>query len=208
MVQQLAYLKETASQTAGPYVHIGLIPAMAGFDIFEKNFTNVLVGPNTKGERITLEGRVLDGTGTPLRDVLLEIWQANAAGRYNHPADRSHGTIDEDFRGWGRAGSDFETGLISFETVKPGATIDKTGRKCAPHVNVWIVARGINIGLNTRLYFSDEAAANAADPVLNLIEQPVRRSTLIARHGERAGKVVYDFTINLQGPDETVFFDV
>ena len=208
MVQQLAYLKETASQTAGPYVHIGLIPAMAGFDIFEKNFTNVLVGPKTKGERITLEGRVLDGTGTPLRDVLLEIWQANAAGRYNHPADRSDGTIDEDFRGWGRAGSDFETGLITFETVKPGATIDKAGRKCAPHVNVWIVARGINIGLNTRLYFSDEGAANAADPVLNLIEQPVRRSTLIARRGERAGKVVYDFTINLQGPDETVFFDI
>jgi protocatechuate 3,4-dioxygenase alpha subunit len=208
MVQQLTYLKETASQTAGPYVHIGLIPAMAGFDIFEKNFTNVLVGPNAKGERITLEGRVLDGTGTPLRDVLLEIWQANAAGRYNHPADRSHGTIDEDFRGWGRAGSDFETGLITFETVKPGATIDKTGRKCAPHVNVWIVARGINIGLNTRLYFSDEGAANAADPVLNLIEQPVRRSTLIAKRSERAGKVVYDFTINLQGPDETVFFDI
>ncbi len=208
MPQPLNYLKETASQTAGPYVHIGLIPAMAGFDIFEKNFTNVLVGPNTKGERITLEGRVLDGTGTPLRDVLLEIWQANAAGRYNHPADRSHGTIDEDFSGWGRAGSDFETGLITFETVKPGATIDKAGRKCAPHVNVWIVARGINIGLNTRLYFSDEGAANAADPVLNLIEQPVRRSTLIAKRSERAGKVVYDFTINLQGPDETVFFDV
>ena len=208
MVQQLTYLKETASQTAGPYVHIGLIPGMAGFDIFEKNFTNILTGPNTKGERITLEGRVLDGTGTPLRDVLLEIWQADAAGRYNHPADRSPGAIDGDFRGWGRAGSDFETGLITFETIKPGATVDKTGRKCAPHVNVWIVARGINIGLNTRIYFSDEDAANAADPVLNLIEQPVRRSTLIARRSERAGKVVYDFTINLQGPDETVFFDV
>jgi len=208
MAQPLTYLKETASQTAGPYVHIGLIPGMAGFDIFEKNFTNILAGPNTKGERITLEGRVLDGTGTPLRDVLLEIWQADAAGRYNHPADRSPGVIDEDFRGWGRAGSDFETGLIAFETIKPGATVDKTGRKCAPHVNVWIVARGINIGLNTRIYFSDEDAANAADPVLNLIEQPVRRSTLIARRSERAGKVVYDFTINLQGPDETVFFDV
>ena len=208
MVQQLTYLKETASQTAGPYVHIGLIPGMAGFDIFEKNFTNILAGPNTKGERITLEGRVLDGTGTPLRDVLLEIWQADAAGRYNHPADRSPGAIDGDFRGWGRAGSDFETGLITFETIKPGATVDKTGRKCAPHVNVWIVARGINIGLNTRIYFSDEEAANAADPVMNLIEQPVRRSTLIARRNARAGKVVYDFTINLQGPDETVFFDV
>ena len=94
MPQPLNYLKETASQTAGPYVHIGLIPAMAGFDIFEKNFSNVLVTPNTKGERITLEGKVLDGTGTPLRDVLLEIWQANAAGRYNHPADRSSGALE------------------------------------------------------------------------------------------------------------------
>src|SRR6476646_11762271 len=103
--QPLNYLKDTASQTAGPYVHIGLIPAMAGFDIFEKNFSNVLVTPDTHGERITLEGKVLDGTGSPLRDVLLEIWQANATGRYNHPADRPAGAVDEEFRGWGRAGS-------------------------------------------------------------------------------------------------------
>ncbi|RTE90056.1 MULTISPECIES: protocatechuate 3,4-dioxygenase subunit alpha [Bradyrhizobium] len=208
MPQPLNYLKETASQTAGPYVHIGLIPAMAGFDIFEKNFSNVLTTPDTQGERITLEGKVLDGTGTPLRDVLLEIWQANASGRYNHPADRSAGALSEEFRGWGRAGSDFESGLVTFETIKPGAIIDRAGRTCAPHVNVWIVARGINIGLNTRLYFSDEEAANAADPVLNLIEQPSRRSTLIAKRTERGGKVVYSFTINLQGPEETVFFDV
>ena len=208
MAQPLSYLQETASQTAGPYVHIGLIPGMAGFDIFEKNFSNVLAGPDTKGERIRLEGRVIDGTGTPLRDVLLEIWQANAAGRYNHPADRSGGELDENFRGWGRAGSDFDSGLITFETIKPGVTLDKAGRRCAPHINVWIVARGINIGLNTRLYFSDEEAANSADPVLNLIEQPVRRATLIAKRNERGGKVVYSFTINLQGPDETVFFDV
>ncbi|PPQ17791.1 protocatechuate 3,4-dioxygenase, alpha subunit [Bradyrhizobium shewense] len=208
MPQPLNYLKETASQTAGPYVHIGLIPAMAGFDIFEKNFSNVLTTPNTEGERITLEGKVLDGAGTPLRDVLLEIWQANASGRYNHPADRSAGALEQEFRGWGRAGSDFESALVTFETIKPGAILDKAGRTCAPHINVWIVARGINIGLNTRLYFSDEEAANAADPVLNLIEQPARRSTLIAKRSERAGKVVYSFTIHLQGPEETVFFDV
>ncbi|MBR0842730.1 protocatechuate 3,4-dioxygenase subunit alpha [Bradyrhizobium liaoningense] len=208
MPQPLNYFKETASQTAGPYVHIGLIPAMAGFDIFEKNFSNVLVTPNTSGERITLEGKVLDGTGSPLRDVLLEIWQANASGRYNHPADRSAVALEEDFRGWGRAGSDFDSGLVTFETIKPGAITDKAGRKCAPHVNVWIVARGINIGLNTRLYFSDEEAANAADPVLNLVEPPVRRKTLVATRSERGGKVVYSFTINLQGPEETVFFDV
>ncbi|MGY4509159.1 protocatechuate 3,4-dioxygenase alpha subunit [Bradyrhizobium sp. USDA 3650] len=145
MPQPLNYLKETASQTAGPYVHIGLIPAMAGFDIFEKNFSNVLVTTNTQGERITLEGKVIDGSGTPLRDVLLEIWQANATGRYNHPADRSIGSLDDEFRGWGRGGSDFESGLVTFETIKPGAIIDKTGRKGAPHINVWIVARGINI---------------------------------------------------------------
>ncbi|HWW48565.1 MAG TPA: protocatechuate 3,4-dioxygenase subunit alpha [Xanthobacteraceae bacterium] len=208
MVQSLSYLKETASQTAGPYVHIGLIPAMAGFDIFEKNFSNVMVGPNTKGQRIILEGRVIDGGGAPLRDVLLEIWQANAAGRYNHPADTSSGELDPDFRGWGRAGSDFDSGLITFQTIKPGATFDKAGRRCAPHVNLWIVARGINIGLNTRIYFSDEAAANAADPVLNLIDQPARRQSLIAERGERGGQIVYSFTINLQGENETVFFDV
>ena len=208
MAQPLSYLKETASQTAGPYVHIGLIPDMAGFDIFEKNFGNVLADPNTRGERITIEGRVLDGTGTPLRDVLLEIWQANAAGRYNHPADRKPQPLDEDFRGFGRAGSDFESGLFTFETIKPGPIANAEGRTNAPHINVWIVARGINIGLNTRIYFSDEDAANANDPVLNLIEQPVRRSTLIAKRGERGGKVVYTFDIHLQGPDETVFFDV
>jgi len=208
MARSLPYLKETASQTAGPYVHIGLIPAMAGFDIFEKNFSNVLAGPNVPGERITLEGRVVDGGGMPLRDVLLEIWQANASGRYNHPADRSAGALDAGFRGWGRAGSDFDSGLIRFETIKPGATMDKKGRRCAPHINVWIVARGINIGLNTRLYFSDEEAANTADPVLNLIENPARRSTLIVPRCERDGEVVYTFSIHLQGLEETVFFDV
>ena len=208
MTNELAYLSESASQTAGPYVHIGLAPEAAGFDIFEKNFSNVLVSPNTKGERITLEGRVLDGTGMPLRDVLLEIWQANAAGRYNHPADRSAGSLDEGFRGWGRAGSDFETGLITFETIKPGAITDKAGRRCAPHINVWIVARGINVGLNTRMYFDDQAEANAADPVLNLIEQPGRRPTLIAKREMRDGKPVYRFDIRLQGDGETVFFDI
>lgn len=208
MAQQLGYLKETASQTAGPYVHIGLIPNMAGFDIFESNFGNVLVGPATRGERIAIEGRVLDGTGTPLSDVLIEIWQANSEGRYNHPADRQNKALDDDFRGWGRAGSDFATGLYRFETIKPGPVPGRNRAVMAPHVNFWIVARGINIGLNTRMYFSDEAAANAADPVLNLIEQESRRPTLIAERQLRDGKVVYAFDIHLQGPNETVFFDV
>jgi protocatechuate 3,4-dioxygenase alpha subunit len=208
MPQALGYLKETASQTAGPYVHIGLIPHQAGFDIFQNNFGNVVAGATTKGERITIEGRVLDGTRTPVRDALIEIWQANADGRYNHPADRQTKPLDPDFRGWGRTGADFKTGLYTFETVKPGAVIGRHTRIMAPHINVWIVSRGINIGLHTRMYFSDEADANAADPVLNLIEQEERRATLIARRTIRDGKVVYAFDIVLQGENETVFFDV
>lgn len=211
MVQPLPmYLKETASQTAGPYVHIGLIPRQAGFDIFEKDFSNMLAGPDTAGERIRIEGRVFDGAGDPVRDVLIEIWQANAAGRYHHPADRQEGkALDPAFRGWGRAGSDFETGLYVFETIKPGPVEGRRGhRPMAPHVSFWIVARGINIGLQTRMYFSDEEAANRDDPVLNVVEQPARRETLIASREERDGAVVYRFDIRLQGERETVFFDV
>jgi protocatechuate 3,4-dioxygenase alpha subunit len=202
-------LNETASQTAGPYVHIGLAPQAAGFDIFEKNFGNVLAGAQTKGERIRIEGTVTDGTGTPVRDVLIEIWQANAEGKYDHPGDRQPGkSVDPSFRGWGRAASDFETGLYSFETIKPGSVMGRNGRPMAPHINFWIVARGINIGLNTRMYFSDEAQANSRDPVINLIEWEVRRKTLVAQRQERDGKIVYRFDIRLQGDNETVFFDI
>jgi protocatechuate 3,4-dioxygenase alpha subunit len=208
MRNDLGYLKETASQTAGPYVHIGLAPKQAGFDIFENNFGNVLVTPATRGERIRIEGRVLDGSGTPLRDVLIESWQANAAGRYRHPADLQDKAIDPAFRGWGRACSDFETGEWWIDTIKPGPVVGRDGRTMAPHVNLWIVARGINIGLSTRMYFADERAANEADPVLRLIEWEVRRKTLIAARSERDGRVVYRFDIRLQGPEETVFFDV
>jgi protocatechuate 3,4-dioxygenase alpha subunit len=210
MVQPLNYLRETPSQTAGPYVHIGLIPHQAGFEIFENNFSNVLVSPKTRGERITVQGRVIDGTGTPLRDVLVEIWQANAEGRYRHPTDtQTSKPVDEHFRGWGRTGADFKTGLYTFETIKPGPVVGRRGHKpMAPHINFWIVARGINIGLNTRMYFDDEVAANASDPVLNLVEQEVRRSTLIAKREAKDGKIVYYFDIRIQGENETVFFDI
>jgi protocatechuate 3,4-dioxygenase alpha subunit len=201
--------RESASQTAGPYVHIGLAPSAAGFDIFENNFGNVIVTPETKGERIRVEGIVYDGSGTPLRDVLIETWQANADGKYNHPGDLQPGKqIDPTFRGWARSCSDFTTGLYTIETIKPGSVMGRKGRPMAPHINFWIVARGINIGLNTRMYFSDEADANAQDPVINLIEWEVRRKTLIAERQERDGQVVYRFDIRLQGDDETVFFDI
>ncbi|MEO6030303.1 MAG: protocatechuate 3,4-dioxygenase subunit alpha [Burkholderiaceae bacterium] len=203
-------MRETASQTAGPYVHIGLAPQQAGFDIFENNFGPVLTNAKTQGERIRIEGRVFDGIGTVLKDVLIEIWQANAAGRYAHPADRQAGkALDKNFRGWGRSCTDFDTGVYTFDTIKPGTVMGRDGRAMAPHINVWIVARGINIGLNTRLYFSDEAAANAKDPVLGVIEWTERRATLIAQREERKKAApVYRFDIRLQGDGETVFFDI
>ena len=209
---ELVVRRETASQTAGPYVHIGLAPKVAGFGIFENDFGNVLTDGQTQGQRIRIEGRVFDGIGTVLKDVLIEIWQANAAGKYAHPGDRQPGkAIDPHFRGWGRACTDFETGVYAFETIKPGPVEGRDGRVMAPHVNAWIVARGINTGLNTRIYFGDEAEANAKDPVLNLIEWEARRPTLLARRLDQAaadGATIYRFDIRLQGVDETVFFDV
>ena len=202
-------LRETASQTAGPYVHIGLAPSAAGFEIFENNFGSVLTNDKTKGERIRIEGRVFDGIGTVLKDVLIEIWQANAEGKYAHPADQQPGkNIDENFRGWGRSCTDFDTGVYTFDTIKPGVVTGRNGRFMAPHINVWIVARGINLGLNTRLYFSDEAEANKKDAVLNLIEWEARRATLVAQRDTVGGQTVYRFDIRIQGDGETVFFDI
>ncbi len=207
--QMKPLMRETASQTAGPFVHIGLAPQAAGFDIFENNFGSVLTNPQTLGERIRIEGRVFDGIGTVLKDVLIETWQANAQGRYAHPADRQPGkAIDANFRGWGRSCTDFDTGLYTVDTIKPGLVVGRNGRFMAPHINLWIVARGINLGLNTRLYFSDEVEANGRDAVLNLIEWEARRTTLVALREDRAGQVVYRFDIRLQGDCETVFFDI
>jgi protocatechuate 3,4-dioxygenase alpha subunit len=200
------HLNETASQTGGPYVHIGLAPLQAGFEIFDNNFGNVLTQPDTAGQRIAIEGQVIDGSGTPMRDVLIEIWQADAAGHYAHPADPK----PSGFRGWGRTGADFDTGLYRFETVKPGAVPARNGMPQAPHINFWIVARGINVGLHTRLYFGDEAQANEQDPVLRSIEWAVRRKTLVAEPQQRGGITVYRFDIVVQSADaarETVFFD-
>jgi len=208
MTQQLVHFTETASQTGGPYVHIGLAPHQAGFEIFANQFGNVLTKPATKGERIRLEGRVIDGSGTPVRDALLEIWQANAAGKYNHPGDSQARDIDPTFRGWGRTGCDFDTGEYVFETVKPGAVAGREGRTQAPHIAMVIFARGINMGLHTRVYFEDEAAANEADPVLRGIEWEVRRKTLVAKRELRNGEVVYRFDVVLRGEGETVFFDI
>lgn len=203
MAQTLAYLKETASQTAGPYVHIGLAPGAAGFQIFDRELGSDIAGPEAEGLRIRIEGVVYDGTGAPVKDVLIEAWQADARGIYPHPEDPRHADCAKGFRGWGRAISDFDTGQWSFDTLKPGVVPGRNGRAMAPHINLWIVARGINIGLNTRIYFEDED--NSADPVLNLIEQTDRRATLLAR---KTAADTYRFDIRLQGEGETVFLDI
>ncbi|MEI8699085.1 MAG: protocatechuate 3,4-dioxygenase subunit alpha [Mesorhizobium sp.] len=204
MVQGLSRLKESASQTAGPYVHIGLTPNFAGISgIYERDLGAAMVNDKTKGERIRVNIRVIDGAGSPLKDALVEIWQADAAGIYNSPSDL-RGSADPNFTGWGRLPTDMTTGECMFETIKPGRVPFFDGRKMAPHLTVWIVARGINIGLHTRMYFSDEETANAEDPVLMRIEQRERVSTLVA---PRAGDI-YKFDIHLQGMNETVFFDI
>ncbi|WP_457302190.1 protocatechuate 3,4-dioxygenase subunit alpha [Phyllobacterium sp. P5_D12] len=204
MVQQLGYLKETPSQTAGPYVHIGCTPNFAEITgVYENDLGISMVNDKTLGERITLRGRIFDGTGTPLRDALLEIWQADSMGLYNSPSEL-RGTADPNFTGWGRCPTDMETAEYRFETVKPGQVPFKDGRMMAPHVTVWIVARGINIGLQTRIYFEDEKEANDKDPVLQRIEHRNRVPTLIAKRDGSS----YVFDIYLQGDKETIFFDV
>ncbi|ATI42727.1 protocatechuate 3,4-dioxygenase subunit alpha [Pacificitalea manganoxidans] len=201
--QALTYLKESPSQTAGPYVHIGCVPTFAGIEGLYPDPGQEMITGDAQGTRIRIEGQVFDGTGTPIRDAMLEIWQADAAGLHNSPSE-TRGEADPHFTGWGRQPTDGETGTFRFDTVKPGAVPWPDGRMQAPHISVWIVARGINLGLHTRIYFEDEAEANAADPLLARIEHRNRVPTLIA------GKIDggYRFDIHLQGDRETVFFDI
>jgi len=203
MTQALGYLKETASQTAGPYVHIGLTPNASGIGgVYAADLGAAMINDKTRGTRISVSGHVIDGAASPLRDALVEIWQADASGLYNSPAEQ-RGTADPNFAGWGRCACDGETGRFAFDTIKPGRAPYRDGRLMAPHITFWIVARGINLGLHTRLYFSDEEKANAEDPILARIEHRVRVPTLIA---ERQGNT-YVFDVHLQGDKETVFFD-
>jgi len=204
MVQELGYLKETPSQTAGPYVHIGLTPNFCDIKgVYENDLGTVMVNDKTHGERITVTGRVFDGAGALVRDAVIEIWQADGAGLYNSPSEM-RGTADPNFTGWGRCPTRAEDGVFTFDTVKPGRVPFKDGRKMAPHITFWIVARGINIGLHTRMYFPEEAEANKADPLLLRIEHRERVDTLIA---QRDGST-YTFDIRLQGDRETVFLDI
>jgi protocatechuate 3,4-dioxygenase alpha subunit len=200
--------KETPSQTAGPYVHIGMAPSTAGLPIRAEETPNVMAGPKARGERIRIEGSVFDGGGCPVKDAVIEFWQADANGKNDHPADRRKIAPDPDFRNFGRAVTDLETGHWWIETVKPGPVPGPGGATMAPHICIAIFARGINIHLNSRIYFDDEPDANAADPVLALVGPAERRETLLARHSKPDGLAVYRFDIRLQGERETAFFDV
>lgn len=204
MPQPLDRLKESPSQTAGPYVHIGLTPNFLGIGgVWQSDLGVAMINERTRGERIVVSGRVMDGNGAALRDCLVEIWQADAAGLYPSPAEM-RGAADPNFTGWGRCAADPETGEFRFATIKPGRVPYREGAMQAPHISFLILARGINLGLNTRMYFGDEAAANAEDPLLARIEHRDRAATLIA---PRAGDT-YTFDIRLQGAGETVFLDI
>lgn len=203
MAQSLDRLKETPSQTAGPYVHIGLTPNFVGIGgVYGQDLGASMINDRTRGERITLIVTVFDGAGAPLRDALVEIWQADAEGLYASPAE-TRGRANPNFTGWGRCPADMDTGACVFHTIKPGRAPFLDGQLMAPHISLWIVARGINLGLHTRVYFPDEEEANAADPILARIEHRARVATLIARK-EPDG---YVFDVRLQGENETVFFD-
>jgi protocatechuate 3,4-dioxygenase alpha subunit len=167
---------------------------------------NVLVQPETQGERVRIEGRVLDGDGESVPDAVVEIWQANAQGRYRHPADtREAVALDPAFMGFGRSGTDV-TGSYWFETVKPGSVPFDESRMQAPHICVMVFARGLLNHVATRLYFADEPS-NEADPILQRVPTD-RRHTLVARREMGNNGPVHRFDIVLQGPNETAFFNV
>src|SRR5213594_2001477 len=170
-------MKQTPSQTVGPFFSLGLT----------RKTTNVLASDSTQGEKIRVEGQLFDGDGQPVPDAMIEIWQANAYGRYNHQDDKQEKPLDPAFMGWGRSGTD--------KSVQ------------APHINVTVFARGMLVHAFTRIYFGDETV-NETDPILSSIKNRARRKTLIANREDKNGKAVYRFDIRLQGENETVFFDM
>ncbi|MEN8896977.1 MAG: protocatechuate 3,4-dioxygenase subunit alpha [Yoonia sp.] len=198
MTQALNTLVETPSQTAGPYVHIGCIPSFAGIEgVYDEDLGKSPISDGAKGELITISGSIFDGTGWTMRDAMFESWQADAAGIY-----AGQEGADPAVNGFCRFAADGDSGEFELRTVKPGAVQSRAGLM-APHINLWIVARGINIGLNTRIYFDDED--NSADPLLARIEQRQRVDTMIAKN---TGAGIYRFDVRLQGEGETVFLDL
>lgn len=185
-------LPQTPSQTVGPYFAYGLVALQYGYP-HTSLAGSELASAHTPGELISLEGRVFDGAGELVSDALVEIWQADAGGHYHA----------SDFAGFGRFGTGTVEGhLFRFQTIKPGAVAGQ-----APHISLVVFMRGLLSHVYTRLYFADEAAANALDPVLQSVLAE-RRGTLLAERMAGPGLPCYRFDIRMQGPDETVFFDV
>jgi len=196
----ISRLPLTPTQTVGPFFSDCLLRTGA--------LCNSLVAQDTPGERIRIEGRVLDGDGAPVPDAMVEIWQANSYGLYNHPSDKRDLPIDPGFIGFGRSGTN-EDGTFWFETVKPGPVPYDDTRMQAPHFNITVFARGLLNHLVTRLYFADDPQT-ANDPILALVPTQ-RQSTLLARpsqSGNSSRVNVYRFDLVLQGDKETVFFNV
>lgn len=195
---------QTPSQTVGPFFAYGLVPEQYNYP-FRSLVDGQMADDTTEGQRIRILGHVFDGAGDLVPDAIIEIWQANAHGRYNHPADdRQDNRLDPDFKGFGRVGTGTTPdNRFVFDTIKPGSV---DGRQ-APHLNVIVLMRGLLLHAYTRVYFSDEPEANAADPVLSSVPED-RRDTLIARRDTDLPGHTYRFDIHMQGERETVFFDV
>jgi protocatechuate 3,4-dioxygenase, alpha subunit len=186
-------LQATTSQTVGPFFEIGL----------NRLYVNNLADPGVSGQRVEIEGRVFDADGQSVPDAMIEIWQANAHGKYAHPEDRQDKPTESGFKGYGRTPTQPD-GSFQFKTIKPGRVPGPDGKLQAPHIVVSVFTRGLLRRLVTRIYFPDEAA-NAQDYVLSLVE-PSRRHTLIAKNqAQREGTI--EWNVVLQGADETVFFD-
>ena len=187
----------TPSQTVGPFFHLGL----------DRPEWSDLTTGNPAGERIVVEGRVLDGDGAPVPDALIELWQANAAGRYAHPDDRqADKPLDPNFRGFGRVATDAE-GRFRVVTIKPGPVPGRGNALQAPHINIALFARGLLKHLFTRIYFADEPA-NASDPLLSSIEDAAARRSLLADRAAGVTPALYRFDFVLQGENETAFLDI
>jgi len=185
-------LQATTSHTVGPFFTIGLT----------RMIQNEIAGPGVAGERIIIEGRVLDGDGNPVPDALVELWQANSHGKYAHPDDTQQKPVEPGFKGYGRMPTG-DDGKFRFSTIKPGPVPGRDGKPQAPHIAVSVFSRGLQRRLVTRIYFPDEPA-NSADYALNLVPKD-RRATLVAKKVS-AGQL--EWNVILQGPGETVFFDI
>ena len=186
----------TPSQTVGPFFHLCLTN--------EKSYVRCIAGPQVRGDRVLLTVRVLDGNGEAVPDAMIEIWQANSEGKYNHPDDAQQKAVDPSFLGFGRMATG-EDGSCEFETIKPGRVPGPGNVLQAPHLNMAVFARGLLKQLYTRIYFARDPA-NQEDPVLELVPSE-RRETLMAQP-DSTRPAGWHFDLRLQGEHETVFFDV